>query len=92
MKQREEEENKHKELEEKEMKKMEQFLNNQASSCRLADYFVTIGVDDYHTEEEMREIPSIRNPQSIITQKDQEKAPGITHNQQEEEASHKHIQ
>lgn len=29
---------------------------NESSTARLADYFVTIGVDDYHTEYEMREM------------------------------------
>lgn len=51
------------------MKKIEEQLNR-PSTARLADYFVTIGVDDYHTEDEMREMPSIRNTQTVIQDDD----------------------
>lgn len=42
-----------KELEKREAEEIEKQLKNEKEVFKLADYFITVGIDDYHTPQEI---------------------------------------
>jgi hypothetical protein len=46
-----------KEIENFELEKLKKQKEEEKENFKLADYFVTIGIDDYHTKEEVQVVP-----------------------------------